>query len=472
VTIDSAQAHGIAAIPRRLEALALSTGLRRIVARVSAGGWFEFYDLFMSGYISLGLARGGLYATLGSGIASLAGFAAAGFGGMFAGTMLFGWISDRFGRKATFTWSLVFYSVMTACMAFAPTALSIDVFRLLAGVGIGVQIVTIDAYISEIAPSRSRGQLIALSQAICYTAVPVVAFAAAALVPHHLAGLDGWRWVCLGGAAGAIVVWPIQASLVESPRWLQSRGRSSEALAALERIEREAGVSAQPAQDRQIVTPRSPEGATSPSSPRQATLARILRPEYRARTLMLAFFNIFQTIGFYGFAAWIPVLLKQGGAGLAQSLHYTSVIAIATPLGPLLAMRFADAIERKVQIVVLAVASALFAFALSQLAAPWAIITFGTLITLANTWFSCSFHAYQSELYPTDIRAGAVGFVYGFGRLSSVFVGYLYAFILRASGSSAAFETIAAAMVISATIVAFFGPLTNRKQLEVLAPNP
>ena len=461
----------LTAIARRLDALPVNAGLRRIVARVSAGGWFEFYDLFMSAYIGLGMVRGGLFATLGSGIASLAGFAAAGFGGMFVGTMLFGWISDRFGRKATFTWSLVFYSIMTSCMALAPSALAIDGFRLLAGVGIGVQIVTIDAYISEIAPGRVRGQLIALSQAICYTAVPVVAFAAAALVPHRIAGLEGWRWVALVGGLGAIAVWPIRAGIAESPRWLASRGRSREALAALERIEREVARAGAPSAS----APADPktDGDTAPAFPgrRSLALARIMRSEYRARTLMLVFFNIFQTIGFYGFAAWIPVLLKQGGAGLAESLRYTFIIAIVTPLGPLLAMRYADAIERKAQIVVLAGASALFAFALAHLVAPWAIITFGTLITLANTWFSCSFHAYQSELFPTDIRAGAVGFVYGFSRLSSVFVGFLYAFILRGYGSGAAFETIAAAMVISATIVALFGPRTNRQPLEVLAPN-
>ncbi|HEV2878197.1 MAG TPA: MFS transporter, partial [Candidatus Eremiobacteraceae bacterium] len=131
---------------------------------------------------------------------------------------------------------------------------------------------------------------------------------------------------------------------------------------------------------------------------------------------------------------------------------------------------FADTIERKAQIVVLSVFSSAFALGLAHLTAPWAIITFGTLITLVNTWFSCAFHAYQSELYPTAIRSGAVGFVYSWSRLSSIFVGYVYTFMLRAHGVAAAFETIAAAMVISATIAGRFGPLTNRKQLEVLAP--
>ena len=473
VTIDSAQLS--ATIAQRLERLPLAGGLRRLVARISAGGWFEFYDLFMTGYIALGLVKSGLFSMLGSGVASLAGFAAAGFSGMFAGTLIFGWISDRFGRKTTFTWSLVFYSIMTLAMAVAPNALAIDCLRFLAGLGIGVQIVTIDAYISEIAPSRARGLLIALSQAIGYTAVPVVAFAAYLLVPHSFAGLEGWRWVAMGGAAGAVFVWPIQAKLAESPRWLATRGFNKQAYDALARIERQIGVASEP-QSTEIVSEvqRPAQLRTLQVAPNQGrplqTLSRILSGEYRARTFMLIAFNVFQTIGFYGFAAWIPVLLNQRGSDVTQSLHYSSIIAIVTPLGPLLAMRFADSIERKRQIVALAIASAACALSLAFLTAPWAIVTFGALVTLVLTWFSCAFHAYQSELYPTGIRAGAVGFVYSWSRLSSIFVGYLYAFMLRAHGVGAAFETIAAAMVISATIVALLGPLTNRKQLEVLAP--
>jgi MFS transporter, putative metabolite:H+ symporter len=463
VTIDSLRLSAM--IAQRLERLPVAAGLRRLVARISAGGWFEFYDLFMTGYIALGLVKSGLFSLLGTGVASLAGFAAAGFSGMFAGTLIFGWVSDRFGRKTTFTWSLVFYSLVTFAMALAPNALAIDCLRFLAGLGIGVQIVTIDAYISEIAPSRARGLLIALSQAIGYTAVPVVAFAAYLLVPHTFAGLDGWRWVALGGAAGAFFVWPIQSGLAESPRWLTSHGRNNEAYDALARIERQVGIDSAP----QPPKPVSEVQRSTQGRPPQ-TLARIFSREYRARTFMLVSFNIFQTIGFYGFAAWIPVLLNQRGSDVTQSLHYSSIIAIVTPLGPLLAMRFADTLERKLQIVALAVSSAVCALVLAYVAAPWAIVTFGALITLVNTWFSCAFHAYQSELYPTAIRASAVGFVYSWSRLSSIFVGYLYTFMLRAHGVGAAFETIAAAMVISATIVALVGPLTNRKPLEVLAP--
>jgi putative MFS transporter len=457
VTPDSSE-FVVASIAARLERLPAGRGLRRLVLRISAGGWFEFYDLFMTAYIALGLIRHGLFSATGSDLASVAGFTAAGFAGMFVGTLLFGSLSDRFGRTATFRWSLLFYSVMTAAMALAPGALAIDLFRLLAGIGIGVQIITIDAYLTEIAPKDVRGQLIAFSQAITYTAVPAVALLSYLLVPRTIAGLEGWRVVALIGAIGAVTVWPIARRLIESPRWLAGRGRLDEAQAALAAIEASIGV----------------EGArgdwTQQPSPAPAENASIWSPYYRKRTLMLVAFNIVQTIGYYGFAAFIPLLLFQGGVTFVKSLEYTSIIALCTPVGPVFAQRFADRFERKWQIVILALVSGAAGLLLGIAGAPWAILVLGTVITLANTWFSCAFHAYQSELYPTRMRGSAVGFVYSWSRLSSIFVGFVYAAILRHAGSAAAFFTIGLAMVTSATIVALAGPLTSGRRVEVLAP--
>ncbi len=462
VTSDSLLLSWVA---QRLEQLPASSALKRLVARISAGGWFEFYDLFMTGYIALGLVRHGLFSMTGSDWASFAGFVAAGFAGMFVGTLLFGWTSDRFGRKATFTWSLVFYSLMTCAMALAPTAVAIDILRFFAGAGIGVQIVTIDAYITEIAPKQTRGSLIALSQTIGYTAVPVVAFIAYGLVPHTIAGLDGWRWVALGGALGAIVVWPVQAGLPESPRWLASRNRAADAQASLRLLESIVAGETTPADASTVQAAAEATGTDG----HLLTIARLFGSELATRTIILASFNFFQTLGFYGFAAWLPTLLNARGITVTKSLEYTALIAIVTPIGPLLATRFADRSERKHQIVALALSSAIFVLALATQSAPWAILLFGALTTLVNTWFSSAFHAYQSEVFPTAIRAGAVGFVYSWSRLGSIFVGYLYAAILHHQGPDAAFAAIAFAMLVSALIVGLFGPLTNRRQLEALA---
>jgi putative MFS transporter len=401
-----------------------------LVARISAGGWFEAYDLFMTSYIALGLYREGLFTLAGAGLGAFASFVASGFAGMFAGTLLFGWVSDRYGRRASFAWSLVFYSAMTLGMSLAHSAIAIDVWRFFAGVGIGVQIITIDAYVTEIAPAADRGRYIALSQTLTFTAVPVVAYLAYKLVPLSFGGFAGWRVVAAIGAVGALLAWMLQRGLPESPRWLAGKDVAMKVQA----------------------------------------LDELFGPEYRARTLMLVAFNVLQTFGYYGFSSWVTTLLYQEHVEFVHSLQYTAIIAIAFPFGPLVAMYFADRVERKWQITALAVAIACLglAFAAARTAAP--IIAWGIALSLALNWFSSAFHAYQAELYPTRIRARAVGFVYSWSRLASIGVSFAVAAVLAHLGPSGVFAMIAAAMAAVAVVTAVFGPRTNRLELETLAP--
>lgn len=384
----------------------------------------------MTAYVSLGMIREGLFvATTPSPFAldAFAGFAAAGFAGMFLGTLVFSWISDRFGRRTTFTVSLLWYSAATLVMAFMPSAPAIDLWRFLAGLGIGVQLVTIDAYISELSPKDERGKWIAVSQFIGYLAIPVAALLAYLLVPHTIAGLAGWRYVAMVGSLGGVAVWFVRRGLPESPRWRAERAPLS-------------------------------------------AVRRIFQAPFRRRTVMLVVFNLAQTVGFYGFTSWVPILVARQGVTFVHSLLYTFAIALVNPIGPLIAMQFADRWQRKWQIVWLAVLIAVAGLLFSQARDAGPIIALGIVITLANAWFSCAFHAYQAELYPTAIRARAIGFVYSWSRFSSIFVGFLVAVLLRRYGTTGVFVAIALAMAIVASSIGFLGERTNRRELEELAP--
>src|SRR5579864_939962 len=241
----SAAPGGPSDISRRLESLPASAYMWRLVILLSLGGCFEIYDLFLTGYIAPGLGRSGLLTTTTQaffGFSGVGAFVAATFAGLFVGTFFLGFLADRFGRRAVFTWALLAYSTASVVMACQTGSEGLLFWRFIAGIGIGVEVITIDAYITELVPSRVRGRAFAVNQAVMFVAVPIVAFLAWWLVPLSPYGIDGWRWVVLIGAAASMVVWILRLYVPESPLWLARHGQPDKAVAVLHRIEMEAGV--------------------------------------------------------------------------------------------------------------------------------------------------------------------------------------------------------------------------------------
>ena len=463
--------HRALLIRIRLERLPATRYIWSLVLLLSLGGWFEYYDLFFTAYVGPGLVGGGLFTSTSVaffGFKGLASFVAATFAGLLVGTLLFGFAADRFGRRLIFTSSLLWYTTATVLMTFQHTAHGIVLWRMIAAVGIGVELVTIDTYVTELMPRQLRGRAIALSQIVGFTAVPAVALLSWWLVPQKPLGLDGWRWVVLAGSLGAIFVWFIRRGLPESPRWLMARGRFAEA----ERVTAAMEALVQRDLEREVArgsheprTVRAMGIATRPPETR-GSLLELAHPPFRKRTLMLMVFNFFQTIGYYGFASWVPTLLIATGITTTNSLQYSFLIALSAPLGPLLAYRVADRIERKWQIVFTAACIAIFGVLFARQRDPVWLITCGVLLTCANNCMSIAFHAYQAELFPTRIRAQAVGFVYSWSRLSAIFTSFLIAFFLRHSGTRGVFAFIAAAMAVVVLAIGIFGPRTRGLALE------
>jgi putative MFS transporter len=454
--------HTAATIAARLERLPPRRAMWTRVVLLSLGGFFEFYDMFLAGYVGPGLVKSGILTTTTPGLfgtTGLAAFFAAFFSGLFVGTLLFGFVADRFGRRTIFTVSLLWYTVAATVMAFQADAFGLMLWRFIAGVGIGVELVTIDTYIAELVPKAVRGRAFAFNQVVQFSAIPAAALLAWRLVPLAPFGLDGWRWVVLAGSAGALVVWFIRLSVPESPRWLAQHGRLAEADAIVARLEGQA------------IAESGPLAAPAPlaAETQSGHFGEIFRAPYLSRTAMLVVFNLFQTVGFYGFNNWVPSFLVSQGIELTKSLGYTFFIALAAPVGPLLASLFVDRIERKWTIAGAAACVAVFGLAFAGMRAAALIVLFGAALTLANNIMSFSFHAYQAELYPTRIRALAVGFVYSWSRLSTVFSSFVIAFALGRFGVGGVFALIAASMAVVVAAIGIFGPKVKDLSLEEIS---
>ncbi|WP_238328216.1 MFS transporter, partial [Paraburkholderia mimosarum] len=227
-------------ISARLDRLPATRVVWKLILLLSLGFFFELYDLLFTGYVAPGLVKSGILTSTTPGLfgtSGVASFIAALFCGLFIGTAACGFLADRFGRRAIFTWSLLWYVAANTVMAFQDTASGLNLWRFVSGLGIGVELVTIGTYLSELAPKHLRGRAFAVCQAIGFSAVPVVAFLSWLLVPRVPFGLDGWRWVVLLGSISALFVWYFRRNLPESPRWLASKGRTEEAAALLVDLE-------------------------------------------------------------------------------------------------------------------------------------------------------------------------------------------------------------------------------------------
>src|ERR1700735_1668303 len=312
-------------VAARLDRLPPSPHTRGLVTLLSLGGWFEFYDLFFTAYIAIGLFKGGIFKPTTAGLFDLQGFAsfvAALFLGLFIGTLAFSWLSARFGRRSIFIFALLWYSVGAFIMAFQNTPESIDLWRLIASIGLGVELVNVDTYVSELVPKDQRGPAFAYNQFVMFTAVPVVAFIAWQLVPLTILGLDGWRWVVIIGSIGAMVIWWIRRSLPESARWLEQRGRKAEADAIVSALEQK--IRADIGHD---LPP--PQIIAGEDEQKAGAWMEMWSPVYRNRTIMLVIYNLFQTVGYYGFSSWVPQLLISQHIEVTRSLVYTFILAVA-----------------------------------------------------------------------------------------------------------------------------------------------
>jgi MFS transporter, putative metabolite:H+ symporter len=426
------------------------------LAIISFGAFFEIYETALTTLLAPLLVKAGVFRTGSGGLMGLPDLATFGFAtffGLFVGSILFAAIADRVGRRPVFTYSLVWYAIATLVMAMQTQALAICVWRLIAAIGVGAQIVAIDAYISEMMPKAIRGRGFAFSKAIQYSAVPLAGILATVLAKKMVVGIEGWRLMLLLPSVGAALIWWVRRGLPESPRWLAEHGRVAEAEAILIEIEARVG--------RSIGGPLAPpEPVAATPSDAQGGYFALFHGQMLRRTVLLIVSSSVITVAYFGFGSWLPSLLQARGVEVTKSLAYTALIAFSYPLAPYSFSWFADRIERKWQIVIgagITVVAGLL-FSVQTAAAGW--IACALLITIANNLASYAIHTYRSELFPTALRARGIGLVYSIDRLVAAFNSYLIGFILVQAGVTGVLVFISGAMVVAILVIGVFGPRT------------
>ena len=444
-------------IAARLNGLPITRSHRLIVAIAGIGTFFDLFDIFLAGVLGtvlteqFHLSRLALPAVLGSG-----------FLGMFVGAVSLGALADRMGRRRAFLITLAVYSAFTLAGAFATSAGGLIVLRFLAGLGIGAEPPLVDAYLGEMLPPSERGRYSAIAYTFGFLAVPIVGLLARVLVPLAPFGVAGWRWLFVAGGLGGVIVWILRRHLPESPRWLESVGRTAEADLIASRMEAEASV--------QGLLPAAEERGPTPA--RAPGMRALLDREYRARTIVLCVFHLFQTVGYYGFGTLVPIVLGAKGFTIVHSLTYTAIVLLGYPVGSALSIFVVERIDRRWLIVSGAALMAAFGLALGVAETPAWIIVTGFCYTVVSNLFSNGFHVFQAEIFPTFIRTTAAGTAYALSRLSSAAMPFVLLPVLNTRGAPAMFAAVAIAMLIVIIDIGLFAPPTTGRTLEQVANQP
>jgi MFS transporter, putative metabolite:H+ symporter len=262
------------------------------------------------------------------------------------------------------------------------------------------------------------------------------------------------------GRAGSFVVWILCRFLPESPPWLARNGFQEDAERVTSVFERHA--------ETHLGHPLPAPNAPTLKHVTKASFAEILRLPYRSPHHNAGSLHFFQATAFYGFGNWLPALVNAQNHNAPRRAKASFLITLAFPIGPLLWSTIAERYERKWQMVA-AVGTAVFGLLFATHSAPLGLVVLGSLITLINSFLGYSSHAYQTELFPTRMRARAVGFVYSWGRLSTAFTSLIIGFLLQRFGTAGVFALIALAMFVVVVSVGVFGPRTHGLTLEQIS---
>jgi len=434
----------------RLDRLAVSAFHRRTSALLAYVFFFELGDLNSFAYAAPALRQQWQLS-----LQTIATITSASFVGMFVGAMTAGTLSDHIGRKRALVLTTVWYSAMSLLNACAWSVPSLFAARLLTGVGLSGMTVVAMTYIGEMFPSRVRGAFQARILMFGLIGIPATAYVARFTVPQA----DwGWRAVFVWGALA--LFFPFFARLLEeSPRWLERRGRGDEAEEVLARIERESppvngSVEAGSFRTRQTNLDAGSIG-----------IKGLLRSGAGGRALLLISVWFCQTLGFYGFNAWVPTLLAEQGFSIIRTLEQSSAISIGAVPGAWVASKIADRWERKYLIAAVAVLVGTFGMIYGLSFNTWVIVVFGFLVAMSQQVFAPMLYAYTAECFPTNARNTGAGLSYGIGRLGNAIGPLIVAFLFTTYGYRSVFAYIAVCWVLVALLILAFGPRMNQRTL-------
>jgi MFS family permease len=401
--------------------------------------------------------------------------------GAVAGALLFGRLTDAFGRKRLFLVTLSLYAGATLLTALSWNFASLAVFRALTGAGIGGEYSAVNSAIDELIPARLRGRTDLLVNGTYWLGTALGAVLTLVLLdPRVLPHAIGWRCVFFLGAVLGLGIIFLRHHVPESPRWLLLHGRVDEAEAVVAGVEASVACSSTGTPDaRALPHPGAPREIEAKGHVTFSAIARVLLRRHLRRTVLGLSLMIAQAFAYNGvFFTYPLVLARFHGVPAGRVGLYLIPFAIGNLLGPIVLGPLFDTIGRRPMIVATYGLSALllaatgFATAHGWLTAvtqtlAWCVVFFVASAAASSAYLTVS------ELFPVELRGMAIAVFYSAGTGAGGVLAPLLFGALVQSGSPArvalGYYAGGVLMLAAAVVGAWLGVVAERKSLEEIA---
>lgn len=409
--------------------------------------FFDGFDVYVAATV--------LGATLKTGFSTLgqnAQFVSVTFFGMMVGSLVTGFLGDRYGRRFTYQANLMIFGLASIAAAFSASMLVLIVLRGVMGLGLGAELVAGYAAMTEFVPPQGRGKWVGTLSVLVVTSLPVSALASTLIIPRL-----SWRAMFVLAGLGGLVVWYMRKSLPESPRWLESIGRTDEAEAILQSIEKE------------VELEHGPLPAPIPSKPAlpSRTVAALLNPVLFPRLMVGIVTLIVANTLIYGFVIWLPTFFIAEGRSIASSFLYSLIMLAGAPVGSAIGALTADSWGRKPTIIGASLMTILVGGIYPFIKDPVLLLITGFLLVVPiYVQVTLLFAIYVPELFPTDVRMRAAGICNTLGRGATIVTPFLVVRLLRVYGIGGVLSLMIGIVVVQIIVVALFGVEPKNRRLE------
>jgi putative MFS transporter len=418
---------------------------------IGAGMFFDGFDIYLAGIVLGATVKSG-FSTLGQN----AEFVSATFVGMMLGSFVTGFLGDRYGRRFTYQANLAIFGFASIAAAFTPSMKVLILIQFIIGFGLGAENVVGYSTLTEFVPPQSRGKWLGFMTVFVVTGLPVAALLGTLIIPRF-----GWRAMFVIGGLGALVVWYLRKKLPESPRWLESIGRTEEADALLQAIEREVSLQHAPL----------PEPKFSPLAKHSRSLASLVSTAILPRMILGSVSLIVINSLLYGFVTWLPTFFVQQGLSIAKSFRYSLVMALGAPIGSAIGAFTADFWGRKPTIIGASMFTIVVGSIYPFIRNPQVLMIVGfSLIVPIYVLVALLFAIYIPELFPTEVRLRASGICNTFGRGAIIFMPFIVVALFRSHGVGGVLVFMIGLLIVEILVVLTLGVEPRKRRLEEIEP--